>query len=369
MTINRRQLLLGASQAALAAWLLPACTTQKSAQWLVSACNNQQGQTMAAAFNNQGEMVSCVKLPARGHDAIALPKKPGYGLVFCRRPDRFAVEIDFINGKITNNIQSQTDSHFYGHGVLSKDGQYLYTTENLYEKKRGLIVVRDAHNYQVLDRFDSGGVGPHELALMPDGNTLVIANGGIETHPNQPRKKLNLGDMQPNLAYLHIASGKVLSSFAPPDNQLSIRHLAVGQNGAVYAGAQYQGKKSTIKPLVFAHHGENNLQAFGASQTQWYKMRQYTSSLLVKDDLLYVSCPRGSHLSFWDTATREFVGQQAFSDVSGLAYSSGNILASSGKGLLKKLSQTSHTIPIIRPASMSSLEVKFDNHMTMIAKG
>ena len=366
MTINRRQFMLGASQVALAAWFLPACTAQKPEQWLVSTCNDQHGQNMAAAINSQGQVVSSVTLPARGHDSLALPQKPGHALVFCRRPDRFAIEIDFINGEVISHIQSQTDSHFYGHGVLSKDGQYLYTTENLYAKKRGLIVVRDTLNYQVLDRFDSGGVGPHELALMPDDNTLVIANGGIETHPNQLRKKLNLAEMQPNLAYLDIASGKVLSSYTPPDNQLSIRHLTVSPNGAVYAGAQYQGKKSTIQPLVFAHHGEDNLQTFSASQTQWFKMRQYTASLLVKDDLLFVSCPRGSHLSFWDTATREFVGQQTFSDVSGLAYTHGNLLASSGKGLLKKLN---HADPISGSASNRSLALKFDNHMTMIAAG
>jgi hypothetical protein len=366
MTINRRQFMLGASQVALAAWLLPACTAQKSEQWLVSTCNDQQGQNMAAAINSQGQIVSTVNLPARGHDSLALPHKPGHALVFARRPDRFAIEVDFINGEIVSHIQSQADSHFYGHGAFSKDNKYLYTTENLYDKKRGLIVVRDAQTYQVLDRFDSGGIGPHELMLMPDGNTLVIANGGIETHPSQPRKKLNIETMQPNLAYLDIATGKILSSFAPPDHQLSIRHLTVNPNGAVYAGAQYQGRKSTIHPLVFAHHGEDNLQAFRASQTQWFKMQQYTASLLVKDDLLCVSCPRGSHLSFWDTATREFIGQQAFSDVSGLAYSNGNLLASSGKGLLKKLN---HANPITGPTSISSLALKFDNHMTIIAAG
>ena len=366
MAINRRQFMLGTSQVALAAWLLPACTTQKTEQWLISTCNDQQGQTMAAAIDSQGQIVNAVVLPARGHDSLALPQKPGHALVFCRRPDRFALEIDFINGRIVNNIQSQTDSHFYGHGVLSKDGQYLYTTENLYAKKRGQIVVRDTQSYQVLDRFDSGGVGPHELALMPDGKTLVVANGGIETHPNQPRKKLNLATMQPNLAYLDIASGKVLFSYAPPDNQLSIRHLTVSCKGAVFVGAQYQGRKSTIQPLVFAHNGENELQAFSASQSQWHKMHQYTASLLVKGDLLCVSCPKGSHLSFWDTTTRTFIDRQNFSDVSGLAYSNGSVIASSGKGLLKKLDNAQ---PISGPTSINSLTLKFDNHMTMIDVG
>ena len=134
MAINRRQFILGASQAALAAWLLPACTSHKSEQWLVSTCNDQQGQNMAAAINNQGQIVNTVKLPARGHDSLALPHKPGHALVFARRPDRFAVEIDFIDARIVSFIQSQADSHFYGHGVFSKDNRYLYTSENYMTK-------------------------------------------------------------------------------------------------------------------------------------------------------------------------------------------------------------------------------------------
>ncbi len=86
----------------------------------------------------------------------------------------------------------------------------------------------------------------------------------------------------------------------------------------------------------------------------------------VKDNLLCVSCPRGSHLSFWDTTTRTFIDQQIFSDVSGLAYSHGNILASSGKGLLKTLN---HNQPVTRTASIDTLALKFDNHMTMIDAG
>ena len=36
----------------------------------------------------------------------------------------------------------------------------------------------------------SFGVGPHEVVLMPDGATLVVANGGIRTHPDRDRAKL-----------------------------------------------------------------------------------------------------------------------------------------------------------------------------------
>jgi hypothetical protein len=33
------------------------------------------------------------------------------------------------------------------------------------------MVLRNTHNYQVVDRFNPAGVGPLELALMPDSKT------------------------------------------------------------------------------------------------------------------------------------------------------------------------------------------------------
>ena len=54
--------------------------------------------------------------------------------------------------------------------------------------------------------FPTGGIGPHEMQLMPDGTTLVVANGGIETDPTD-RSKLNIDSMRPNLAYLSLDGG------------------------------------------------------------------------------------------------------------------------------------------------------------------
>ena len=42
--------------------------------------------------------------------------------------------------------------------------------------------------------FPTHGVGPHELLLLGDGRTLAVANGGIETHPDFGRAKLNIAD-------------------------------------------------------------------------------------------------------------------------------------------------------------------------------
>ena len=66
----------------------------------------------------------------------------------------------------------------------------------------------------------NGSFGPHEIRLLPQGDTLVVANGGIETHPDSGRSKLNLPTMRPNLAYITI-DGALKDRVAPPDDFVS----------------------------------------------------------------------------------------------------------------------------------------------------
>ena len=73
----------------------------------------------------------------------------------------------------------------------------------------GLIGVwARADAYHRLDEFSSGGIGPHEILRLPSGN-LAVANGGIRTHPETGRKKLNLDTMRPNLTVLSPTGGVV----------------------------------------------------------------------------------------------------------------------------------------------------------------
>jgi hypothetical protein len=121
-----------------------------------------------------------------------------------------------------------------------------------------VIGIRDADDgYRQVGEFASHGVGPHEVTLMPDGATLVAANGGIRTHPDRERAKLNLDTMAPSLAYLDLASGRLCDAFglAPRLHRLSIRHLAVNQDGLVAAAMQYEGSKRDRVPLVGLHDG------------------------------------------------------------------------------------------------------------------
>lgn len=363
--INRRQFLLGAAAigSATAIGFIPFAQSQK--HLLVSACSNNKNEHFVAAFDLQGQIINQIKLPARGHDAIAIEDKPGHALIFARRPGTFILEVDFINGIITKEIAAQAHSHFYGHGIISKQHNALITTENDFENGNGLIVVRDADNYQVIEQYSSGGIGPHQLSLMPDGNSIVIANGGIQTHPNQPRKKLNLSTMAPNLAYMNVNSGKVADTFSLDNNQLSIRHLAVSKQGKVVAGLQYQGAKNDLVPLALSHHGETSLSYLSASDDIWRRMNQYTASVCIDDDLdiIAISCPRADLITYWSLSRGEYLSHERFADCAGLTRIN-KIYATSGKGRMKPSMVSNKPNSSDKTIQFSGL--KWDNHLTHI---
>ena len=137
-------------------------------QWLVSCGKDRQGNFFVAAFDLSGKLISQIPLPARGHDVIAMPSKPGHALVFARRPGQFIFEVDFRQGSIIKRVNVESERRLYGHGVLIDNDRLLLTTENDYQLARGLIVIRDTSNYQVVAQYDSGGVGPHQLAVIPN---------------------------------------------------------------------------------------------------------------------------------------------------------------------------------------------------------
>ena len=95
--------------------------------------------------------------------------------------------------------------------------------------------------------FPSGGVGPHDIKLMPGGKLMAVANGGIETHPDTGRVKLNIPSMRPNLGFVAL-DGRIQET-AELDRSLhknSIRHLAVGDDGTVAVAMQWQGDRREI---------------------------------------------------------------------------------------------------------------------------
>lgn len=361
MLVTRRRF-LAATAATCAAGAFAFVYSRKTDQyWLVSAATDNNNQHFVSAIDLQGNEISRISLPARGHDAIDVAGKPGRAIVFARRPGLFAFEVDFISGRIVHQIAPEKGYHFYGHGVLSKKNNSLLTSENHYGTGNGYIVERDLSNYQIINRYRSGGIGPHQIALMSDDKTLVIANGGIKTHPEQPRKKLNLDSMKPNLSYLDLGSGKVIEQHQLNNPQLSIRHLAVSAQDKVIAGLQYQGTKTDLVPLAISHVKGRTLQYLKAPNHQWRSMSQYTASVCVDNDnaLVAISCPRADMITYWSLHNDSFLGTDRLSDGAGLAYTD-RLFASSGKGQITELAKGN---TYSSKLAFSFDKLRWDNHM------
>ncbi|BBN83441.1 hypothetical protein PA25_34260 [Pseudoalteromonas sp. A25] len=321
-----------------------------------SAYTDNHGDHYVGWFNGQGEILGKVAIDSRAHDLCYVPDNDSL-LVFSRRPGRVMYVIDVNENKIRHRIDSAENQHFFGHGTLSLDGRFLYTTENKFDPSyhayEGLIVVRNTHNYKVEAQFNSGGIGPHQLAMLRQQNTLVVANGGIHTHPARPRTKLNIDSMKPNLSYIDISSGKVVETVLPPDNQLSTRHLCLAKNDTVYVGCQYQGPAHYVKPLVFSHSRGEQLHALPASDEQWRSFKQYIASLAVSHDdhKLAVTSPRGGVVGVWDRHLQNLPVIENKIDCAGIAPYQDEFIASTGSGILSSYKhQVKH-------------ELHWDNHM------
>jgi hypothetical protein len=194
MKLDRRAFLASLAGTACVLALPKSVSAAFKPERFASARMDDRGIYSAALFDLERGDLRAVELPARGHD-IALRPGGSECVAFARRPGRVGVAVP-MDKRPPVWFESKPDRHFFGHGVFSADGRLLYTTENDYDHGRGVIGVRDATDgYKQVAELDGHGVGPHDLALLSDGRTLVIANSGILTHPDSYREELNLNTM------------------------------------------------------------------------------------------------------------------------------------------------------------------------------
>lgn len=306
----------------------------------LSAAALPDGSYALCGISAQRDILFRLSLPDRGHAAAAHPTRP-QAVAFARRPGTFAIVIDCATGHAKATLTAPKGRHFYGHGAFSQDGDWLFTTENDYESGTGRIGVWDAANdYARVAEFSSGGIGPHDIKRLPDTDILVVANGGIDTHPDSGRTKLNIPTMAPNLAY--IDAGQITETAALPRewHKNSIRHLAVSKQGQVAFGMQWQGDADS-PPLVGLHTRGTAPETLQSPPDALRQMQGYIGSIaFTQDDTRIVATsPRGGLVQTFSTQDRTLISSTRRPDACGVAPSPHGVLISSGTGLLAHLDQ------------------------------
>ena len=362
--ISRRTLLVGTGLAAsvgFAGW-----GTWRRPALFLSAHHDHGERPHVGAFDDQGRLRFRLPIDLRAHAAVGHPIRRDVAVIIARRPGKLLYEIDLANGAIRRVVRSADNRHFYGHGVYSLDGRYLFTTENDFRNGAGVIGVRDGETLAQVREMPSYGIGPHELVLLSDGQTLVVANGGIRTHPDSPREKLNVPTMAPSLAYVNAASSALQARYTLDNRFLSIRHLDVGRGDLVGIALQHEGPQEDAVPLVGFQSGDGPIVLASAPDSLLRSLNHYTGSICLhaESGTAAVSCPRGGQVTFWDSNTARFLASLPIRDAGGicLAAHGGAFVVTNGRGEIHTV--RADTLTLAAPPITVS-DTMWDNHLTL----
>ena len=327
----------------------------------LAAAREADGTFAMFGLDILGQDIFRIPLPTRGHAACAHPTAPE-AVAFARRPGTYALVIDCVSGEVTARMDAPVGRHFNGHGIYLSDGDTLCTPENDYENGRGVIGFwsRKA-GYLRIGEMPTGGIGPHDMKRLPDSDILVVANGGILTHPDKGREKLNLDTMRPNLAYIDPQTGileKVELDAGLHHN--SIRHLDIHADGTVAFAMQWQGDKSEAVPLLGLHQRGQSGRLLQAPLGLQMELNGYAGSVSYNGtgDSLAITSPRGGQVHFYD-AGGNFTGNWKRRDVCGLRAMGDGFLASDGNGAL-------HRVTVEGGKPLTVTPRAWDNHIVSI---
>lgn len=364
MVIDRRSLLLGTL---VAVGCNPARVLAGSSVAgdvaFVSAAKRGKSTFSVLLLAADGTILREIPLTARGHD-VALHPASGNAVVFARRPGTFAVAFNLRNASEPQIFTAAEGRHFYGHGAFSDEGRLLYVSENDIAGARGVIgVYAVGAGYKKIGEHPSHGLGPHEIILMPDGKTLAVANGGLDTVPEAGRENLNLDAMEPSLTFVDRETGQLRAkhTLAGDLKQLSIRHIAADARGLIWFGAQWEGSPGETPQLIGSVGEANRLRLIPPPASEAPDLKGYIGSMAASRDgrIIAASAPKAGRVVYIDAATGAVKAVSDLKDACGIAGEHDDMFAaSSGFGVLRHERAGAN---VISEAQLT--DVAFDNHL------
>ncbi|KPH09669.1 hypothetical protein GGI64_004666 [Rhizobium leguminosarum] len=294
------------------------------------------GSFAVATVTERGEIIDQVALPARAH-GMAFSAVTGRTVAFARRPGTYAMIFDPRNKGEPIVISSREDRHFYGHGAFSPDGRLLYASENDFDGNRGMIGLYDATDrFTRIGEFETYGIGPHDMTVSDDGRLLIVANGGIETHPDFGRTKLNLGEMQPSLALIDAATGALVEKHVLSAEwaELSTRHVDLDDKGRIWFACQYEGHRKDLPPLVGHFAKGEDLSFIDLPEQTTRRLANYVGAIAVNrsEGIVGITSPKGGASVTLDARTGKVLAETSVPDAAGIAPAKSGFAVSSYDG-------------------------------------
>lgn len=324
-TLFDRRQFLRASGLAFAAALAPsarAALTRADALY-ASAYRDPDGRFGIATLTEDGTPVDRSLLPDRAH-GLAFAPASGHLVAFARRPGTYLMVIDTTDTRPPQVVTAAEGRHFYGHGCFSPDGRLLFACENDFDAGRGVVGVYAAGAHYVrIGEWSTEGIGPHDLSITDDGRFLIVANGGIATHPDFGRTKLNLDRMEPSLVLLDARDGRLVEKHALPPSlsQLSTRHVDTDGTGRIWFACQYEGPRDDCPPLAGSFAPGEDIRFLSLPEEVTAALALYVGAVAVnrRENLLGLASPKGGVAVTVDLASGAVRDSRPLPEAAGIA--------------------------------------------------
>lgn len=300
-----------------------------------SGLKQPDGRFAIGLVSEAGELIEQIALPGRIH-GLCHSKINGLSVAFARRPGTFAVVFDTTRRAEPQIISAPEGRHYFGHGAFSPDGQLFYASENDFDANAGVIGIYDClSGFARIGEVPAHGIGTHDITVTSDG-MLVIANGGIQTHPDFGRTKLNLDHMEPSLALVDAKSGSLIQKHSLPAElrQLSTRHLDIAEDGKIWFACQYEGPRTDRPPLV-GHFSKGEVLSFiSLPEATTDRLGNYVGAIAVnrKQGLVGIASPKNGLWAVLDGRDGRLVSETVLVDAAGIAPSPESFAVSSYRG-------------------------------------
>ncbi|MDX5444832.1 MAG: DUF1513 domain-containing protein [Zoogloeaceae bacterium] len=308
--MHRRDFLAASVATLAAAGMWPQATAAGASHGWVGARLDAEGRPRALRFDADGTLHFDIALPARMHGAAYSPVRSEIVLV-SRRPGDYLLVVDARSGAPRHRVAAAPERFFNGHAVFARG--LLFATETVVADDppsgNGLLGVYDPQaGYARIGEFATGGHDPHQLLAL--GDTLAVANGGLLTHPDAPGVVLNPDSMDSSLALIDAREGRIkaLHRLAPEFSRLGLRHMALGHDGTLAVGMQYEGARADDVPLVALLRPGRALEPLELAMQS--RLANYVGSVAFDGSgrILGLSSPRGGVALFHDLHTGRPVG-------------------------------------------------------------
>lgn len=258
---------------------------------------NDEIHHILAVVNLQQKSKELVDLDFLAHSIIIDPNNKKR-LVTFEKEGSGAAEVDLNSHTVSRKITITEKKHFNGHGVFSKIGDTLFSTETYLDTHKGIISIRDGKTLDSLGEFPTFGENPHECQLINNDKTLVVTNAGSDSIENS----------QPCISYIDVQSQQLIERVTLTNQQLNTGHVGIAKDGSlIVASAPRTDLEQTQPGGVSIRSAQQTMLSMTQPEVVINQLTGEALSIAIdeKHNIAAVTHPDANMITFWSINKRE----------------------------------------------------------------